>query len=104
MFLPLSQTLNPEILSRVTDYANYMYSKRQQLTANNVQYGSHRMFFDHQMGGVSCINYTRTLIGLITSTVFNRFQNLSQFSALIKFNHNDDINIAILELHKHTCT
>ena len=36
-------------------------------TANNVQYGSD--IFDHQMGGVSCIN---CLIGLITSTDFNR--------------------------------
>ena len=36
-------------------------------TANNVQYGSDRMCFDHQMGGVSCINY-----GLITSANFNQ--------------------------------
>ena len=26
-------------------------------TANNVQYGSDRKPFDHQMGGVSCINW-----------------------------------------------
>ena len=40
-------------------------------TANNVQYLSDRKPFDHQMGGVSCII---DLIGLITSTDFNRFE------------------------------
>ena len=41
------------------DYANYFKRHTFQTSDSkkNVQYGSDRSLFDHQMGGVSCINW-----------------------------------------------